>query len=348
MTELAGKAPEQPSRRRPMLSPSLRLEACWEVWNRPVRQCALCGARLTPYLPRCGICQAQVVPGVREMAPSEWSRIKAPECVRVAHLSDLHVGQPNAERLPPITLFRMWLEHLESLDVDLLVVSGDLVERPGDRPGLERVRAFMDDCTMDWMVVPGNHDIRRPGWHDVFYEVYGKFPRVEVHKGVGFLLFDSMVGLPLEQRDMAERMYGDYVCYTEGRIGGGQFSQMELEVEAKLEAVAQRVVVLHHHVMRQHADVMPRTPKRIGLTEDVFGTMKALQDAEQLFAWCAARGVNTIMHGHKHLFQQPGMRAKDVLVLNAGSSTLRLGTQRGRVMDMWPQKRVIANLELCV
>ena len=345
MSEIA----QQPStRRRPMLTPSLRLEACWEVWNHPARTCGACGARLMPYLPQCDICHEPVMPGVREMLPVEWSRIKAPECVRVAHLSDLHVGQTGADLLPPITLFRMWLEHLEALEVDLLVVSGDLVERPGDRPGLERVRAFMDDCKMAWVVVPGNHDIRRPGWHDVFYEVYGKFPRVEVHKGVGFLLFDSMVGLPLEERDMAERMYGDYVCYTEGRIGARQFAQMEAQVEAHLLGVAQRVVVLHHHVMRQHADVMPRTPKQIGLTEDVFGTMKALQDAEQLFAWCATHGIGTVMHGHKHLFQQPGMRARDVLVLNAGSSTLRPGTQKGRVMDMLPHKRVIANLELCV
>ena len=327
---------------------TLRLTARWEFLDDPPAWCDACGAQLLPYVPRCPRCQAPALSASRDLPYRSRGAQKPEGSMRLAHLSDLHIGQQvDDERLMPMATFRIWLERLQRYEVDLLIVSGDLVERPGDRYGMTRARAMLDDCGVPWLVVPGNHDIKRPGHHDAFNDVFGTYPRLERRCGVDFVLLDSMAGLPLEERDATERLYGDYVCYTEGRIGPAQLDAMSRAL-AERRRERPRAIVLHHHVMRQHADLMPLTPKQAGITEDLFGTMKTLMDADALFAWARAHRVRTIYHGHKHLFQQPGLREGNVLVLNAGSSTLRRGIQRARLVDHLPGRRLVSNIELLI
>ena len=325
----------------------LRVAAKWELAPEAPSQCVACGAMLIAYLPTCRAC-GQPVPQLmaQELPYTHDTFDKAEGAVRVAHLSDLHIGQPWAPAFKPQVVFRLWLERLKAAQVDVVVVSGDVIERPGDRHGLQLGRGMLDECGLPWVVVPGNHDIYRPGHPDVFNEVFGEYPRVEVHAGVEFILFDSMAGLPLEERDVAERLYGDYVCYPEGRVGAAQYAA----VEAMLAPAGTypRAVVLHHHVMRQHADLMPGVPKGMGVTEDAVGTMKTLLDADALVAWALRHRVRVVYHGHKHLFQ-PGMRAGRLLVLNGGSSTLAAGNQRGRFVDHLPDGRMqVMNVTLMV
>lgn len=323
----------------------MRITARWEFLDDPSLTCLHCGYHLVPHLPTCLNCSQPAARASQDLPFSPLDFGKQEGAVRVVHLSDLHIGQPlPPQQLKAMAAFRIWLKQLSTSQVDLLVVSGDLVERPGDGYGLERVHALLLDCGMSWLVVPGNHDIKRPGHHDVFNEIFGDYPRIETHHGIDFILFDSMAGLPLEERDVAERMYGDYVCYTEGRVGNLQFAAMEDELRSR--PIRPRAIVLHHHVMRQHADLMPMVPKQTGFTEDLLGTMKALLDAERLFDWALEHGVRTIYHGHKHLFQQPGIRGNHLLVLNGGTSTLRRRTQVGRMIDYLPGRRVVSNLEL--
>lgn len=329
------------------MSETLRVTAQWEFRDTPPVQCERCASRLVPYLPRCQVCQRPAPQAVRELAVSPGAPMGPPPegAVRVAHLSDLHVGHfLTAERVQPMAIFRIWLERLERAQVGALIISGDLVERPGDAYEMGRVRAMLEASAMDWVVVPGNHDIKRPGHHDVFHDIFGAYPRVETVQGLDFVLLDSMAGLPLEERDVAERMYGDYVCYTEGRVGAAQLEQVAAALDP--HRPRPRLLVLHHHVMRQHADLMPLVPRQAGVTEDVFGTMKALMDTDRVFEWAGAHGIHTLCHGHKHQYQQPGVRAGNLLVLNAGSSTLRPGHQLGRVLDVFEDRRVVSNLEM--
>ncbi len=325
---------------------TLRFTARWEFLDEPLTMCPNCSGTLIPYVPHCTSCHTEVPSSGRNVPFSPHGSQKQEGAMRLAHLSDLHIGQQvSPDKLMPMASFRIWLERLQRYQVDLLVLSGDVVERPGDTYGMTRARALLDDSDIPWLVVPGNHDVKRPGYMDDFNTVFGLYPRLEIHGAVDFVLFDSMAGLPLEERDVTERMYGDYVCYTEGRVGRAQFDAMSAALEAR-PPDRPRAIVLHHHVMRQHADLMPLTPKQAGITEDIFGTMKALMDADELFAWARAHNIRTIYHGHKHLFQQPGMRDGNILVLNAGSSTLREGSQRGRFVDYLPGRRIVSNLEL--
>ena len=323
----------------------LLVTAAWRWLKSPPTRCARCDQALIPYLPACMSCDAPAPVQLAEL-PRAWDDLTKPAgAIRVAHLSDLHVGMNGPAPIRPLAIFRMWLDALANAQTDLIVVSGDLVERPGDLFGLEQTHAMLQASGMRWVVVPGNHDIKRPGYHDPFHDIYGPFPRVEEHLGLDVILLDSMGGLTLQERALSERMYGDYVCYTEGRIGQAQLEHVERLLQSR--PPRERLLVLHHHVMRQHADLMPHVPRQAGITEDVLGTMKTLMDADALLAWACAQGVTTLMHGHKHLFQQPGMRADGLLVLNAGSSTLRPGSQLGRMLDLLPDgDKVLMNLEL--
>lgn len=331
----------------------MKILNAWRWLAQAPTQCASCGADVLPYLPRCVSCGAEIPQQMSEIVlPQEDDFALRPGAVRIGHLSDLHIGMNGPAPLRPMPIFRMWLERFARVGVQLVVVSGDLVERPGDVFGLQQARALLEECGMQWVVVPGNHDIKRPGYHDPFNDVFGPFPRVEQHCGLTFVLLDSMAGLSLEERDLSERMYGDYVCYTEGRIGAEQYAYVSrqlaaLEQQQPLDSAGERVLVLHHHVMRQHADLMPHVPKKANISEDMFGTMKTLLDVDALFAWAAQHNIHTIMHGHKHLFQQPGMRGNNLLILNAGTSTLRPGAQLARLMDIeLGGDKVLMNVEL--
>lgn len=324
----------------------MRVTARWEFFDAPPTHCSNCGTKLVPFLPDCRRCGTPAPARTGEVEVPESGALEKPTgAIRVAHLSDLHIGQNvPATKLKPIAVFRIWLDRLLELEADVLVISGDIVERPGDDYGMARAHDLLRTSGLDWMTVPGNHDIKRPGYHDVFFDIFGNYPRVETHHGIDFVLFDSMAGLPLEERDVAERMYGDYVCYTEGRVGASQRDRALELLDST--STRPRAMVLHHHITRQHADPMPGIPKQAGVTEDIFGTMKSLMDADELMVWAYENKLQTIYHGHKHIYQQPGMRPGNILILNAGSSTLRQGNQLGRLIDYLPDRRVVSNLEL--
>ncbi|MEM1347578.1 MAG: metallophosphoesterase [Myxococcota bacterium] len=328
----------------------MRIIATWEIEPRAPEVCAICGTKLIPYVPKCPGCAHPVPTIMREIARAP-SVTKAHGVVRVAHLSDLHIGYNVGTGLTrPNVIFRQWLERLVMADTDVLVLSGDIVERPGDGYGMKLARALIEEFALPTVVVPGNHDLKRPGHHDVFFDVFGTYPRVEVQCGVEFLLVDSMNGLPIEERDVAERMYGDYVCYTEGKVGEAQLAALGRELDRVSDGTRRpRLMVLHHHVTRQSADILPHTPETIGVTEDFLGTMKALIDGPRVLAWCVEHGVQTLCHGHKHVFMQPGMRPGRLLVLNGGSSTLRRARQLGRLIDYRPGgARWVHNVELAL
>jgi 3',5'-cyclic AMP phosphodiesterase CpdA len=303
--------------------------------------------RLVPYIPRCAECGAPSPRAFEVRERTERALARPEGAIRIGHLSDLHIGQRTSEHLDPLAWFRIWLERFREHEVDAVVVSGDLVHRPADREGLLGARAVLEESGLPWVVVPGNHDISRPGWSEVFHEIYGRYPRVETLAGVTFVLLDSMAGLPMAERELAEKLYGDVVCYTEGRIGRRQLAAADALLERSDDD--HRVLVLHHHLTRQHPDPMFEAPL-VGpvLDEDLFDTMKTLHDAEEVCQWAAARRVRVVLHGHKHLFQQPGVRDGGIVVLNGGSSTLER-RKRARLVDMLSDGGMrVRNVELAI
>lgn len=125
--------------------------------------------------------------------------------MRIAHLSDFHmrhqlpiIQEHPVERSRAIPgLLEAVLQRLPSLQPDLLVVTGDLVDYPLDalddppmqergRADLREVRALLDRANCPLAVVSGNHD------HPQLYlEVFGDLPADFVCAGYRILTFND-------------------------------------------------------------------------------------------------------------------------------------------------------------
>lgn len=274
-----------------------------------------------------------LVAGTLGAAEPSSELAKPSGAVRIAHLTDLHVGRSCSGReRDPEYVTRAWLAELRAAGVDVVAVSGDLVDYGSDEDALRAVHAMLEACGMGWAVVPGNHDIRsrwRPLLAKRFTEVFGAYPRVVTLSGVDFVLLDSAsggqhaFGLPLLSRALAGP--------TEGRVGEEQLAAVRLEARGGFP----RVLVLHHHLQRRAADHLELLP--FSVSESAFRTMKPLDDAAAVLAWARRAGVAVALFGHKHLMFAPGVSQEGVLLLNGGSSTeLHGGAYRARLVDLQP------------
>jgi hypothetical protein len=282
------------------------------------QDCPGCHGPLPRYVRRCPDCGLDLRP-LEPEAPVDLSLPPPPGAFRLAHLSDLHLA-PTPSGEERLTMFKGWLAALSGCHVDGLIVSGDLSEVPD----LERFRlawVMLNDSGLRWAVVPGNHDVERPGMPGMFNEVFGAFPRLERWGPIQLLLLDSNAGLAVADRSTLEGGMGWLKCFTEGRVGPEQLAGLEPqleggEVELGGGEAKVRVMVLHHHLSPQHAErLMP-------LVDDtVLGTMGVLKDADLVRAWAVRHRVSTVLHGHKHTMLRTGMLGGEILLLNGGSST---------------------------
>lgn len=197
--------------------------------------------------------------------------------LRVAHLSDLHLGKT---AVPDHRwMLHTWRNVLRLADVDVFVVSGDLAHTPDDIDTFETIlRMFEGE---DLLVVPGNHDVLDPHNAPGFEARFGRFPRMERRKHVEFLLFDSFAGVPMHERapDELERLTRGK-CLKHGRVDASQFAAFQ----APSEGV--RVAVLHHH---------PEFPR-----EEDDPEMLPLQARDTFLTWCVEQDVRAVLYGHIH------------------------------------------------
>ncbi|WP_219517631.1 HAD-IIIA family hydrolase [Nonomuraea ceibae] len=147
--------------------------------------------------------------------------------MRIAHITDIHLRShiPGHSRLPirrsrtAPGLLAAALDDARRRGADLIVITGDLVDVPEylfaperdtarDRLVWQRVRAdyrlvrkMLDDCGIEWIAVPGNHDSYR-----VHAEELGSGPFVRDVAGLRFVSFwdrESTGNVP--RRTLTER-----------------------------------------------------------------------------------------------------------------------------------------------
>ncbi len=311
---------------------------------RPARDhCLNCGHKRVPYTTVCAYCDQQFP----SASQGEAHRLSEhPEgYTRIAHLTDLHVHNPGQERQGPSRFYQLaqWFEAVAEHGVDGVVISGDLIETPGDEKTLELVQRRIDKFGLNYCVVPGNHDLTLDPKYDPFYGIFGAYPRVEAIGQVDFILFDSLAGLPVENRSLMEAILQRFPvvdCWTEGTIGEAQFQNLSKLLDDS--DASSRVAVVHHHIHSQPPDPL------IGrlVTNATAGTMKPLFDGHKIVSWARKNGVNTVLHGHKHGFMQPGY-TEGVLVMNGGSSTQHPRRNQARIIDFGPGgEKVVHQVEL--
>lgn len=279
----------------------------------------------------------------RQISPPSLTR--PPNTVRLGHLSDFHLGKPPADGVDSQVALGQWLDGFEEQQVDVLVVTGDLVQQPGDRRRLERVKARLEEAPFPYLVIPGNHDIPEPGARGPFEELFGDYPQVAQAAGVEFVLLDSMKGLPPSQRSALERKeaasLGSFSC---GRVGDDQRRQAQTRLGPA--PAFGRVMLVHHHLRRN-------APTQTGHQEEPtapHGLMRELDDADELLDWAHAHRVRLAFHGHKHNFWDPYQPRPGLVTLNSGTSVRGKESRprRARIVDIWPgaERLHVHDLEL--
>ncbi len=204
-------------------------------------------------------------PSANTREPVTMATAACKRCTRheftIAQISDLHFGATEASP----GLSESVIAEVNSLEPDLVIVSGDLTMN-GFKTEFLAAKACLDLLACpDVLVIPGNHDSMNGGYMH-FADIIG--PRRSTVSRRGALV----VGVDSTQPDLHE-----------GRVGRSQYTWIEEQLSPAAEL---RVVTLHHHLLP-----IPQTGREQNICLDAGDVMQLLLRHE----------VDIVLSGHKHV-----------------------------------------------
>lgn len=245
------------------------------------------------------------------------------------HMSDLHLGRGKNQK----GLARLY----NSLDdiVPLLhspyplkiLITGDLMESP-NRKNMYLANDFMNNLKKIYKAnvtfILGNHDVIVHGFN---------FARMQKSKVIAYLLGENIKVIPQEKIIIIKMDTTSEGNLARGKVGKRQL----LEIDDELEAIDHledytMIVMLHHHVYPiTKAQFIKTKWHEKTFINKIVETSKVLVDAPLLIDWLNQRGIQYILHGHKHLpfFRQEN----DQYYIAAGSATGSLKESRSRYIS---------------
>ena len=252
--------------------------------------------------------------------------VRRPATTRVGHLSDTHLGKENRHHRR--RELRRWLETLEGLGVDLIVHSGDVVDSPDDEEAVDDARTMLGGQDVPCLVVPGNHDVRRPGEKSVIAKRWGPYPRAETVGELRISLLDSMAHPPVDQRSEKEQQLAEESgFFTSGALGPKQIEAWDEQLDEPWTGA--QLLVVHHHP-RQPVPEKPWYEQNADL-------MAPLRDADEMLSVARRRGIEMVLHGHRHQYVPPYAPFDDLVIVNGGSVTRTPWPKRLRIIDVADQ-----------
>lgn len=194
----------------------------------------------------------------------------------IAHISDLHCGH---EFQPSV--FEQATQEINSLDPDVVVVTGDLTD-DGLLSQYREAKKRLDSLLCkNFVMTSGNHDYRSTGYL-LFKQAFGSRKIVRVSDTVLIV-----VGTARPERD-------------EGEIGHRQVVWLQRNLRRHRRRC--RVVIMHHHLV-QVPDTGP-------------DTIPIIDAGDALRALIRSR-ANLVLGGHRH---RPWMwNVQNIPILHAGS-----------------------------
>jgi 3',5'-cyclic AMP phosphodiesterase CpdA len=220
------------------------------------------------------------------------------------HISDLHAGPPFR-----LALAEQLAREAHELKPDLLVVSGDFVQRADFTYQWQAIAAYLKTLPEPRLVVAGNHDVPLFNPYNRLFRSYERY-----HK---YITPDLN---PVFERPGLAVVGG---CSAHGRtVDGGYLSREQMAImERNLNRFPEgtcKVAVLHHHVVNP-----PGSRHR--------NMIKNADQAVQLLDRC---GVELLLCGHIHvsyvgttLDVRPNLR-QGTIICQSGTSTSRRGHGR--------------------
>lgn len=186
---------------------------------------------------------------------------KEPKPIRLAHISDIHVGSQ-------YFIANLMSKIIEEINTKVkphaVIVTGDLTD-DGFRQEYTHVQNYLKRIECPNIVcVPGNHDSRNVGYLH-FEEIMG--PRSHVSRVDGM----TIVGVDSSEPDLES-----------GRVGRERY----LWIKEVFDTSDFKVFVLHHHLIP-----VPGTGRERNIVHDAGDLLQTLVEAE----------VDLVLTGHKHV-----------------------------------------------
>jgi 3',5'-cyclic AMP phosphodiesterase CpdA len=227
----------------------------------------------------------------------------------ILHISDLHFGPPY---LPKVGAALLRL--VPSLNVDVVVVSGDLTQRATSEQFAD-ARAFMDNLpAVPMIVVPGNHDVPLYRLAERLFEPHKLYRQHISNELNQCVRTDSVILAALDTTSPRRTI-------TNGRIRKQHLEFCTAAFQDAPEGCA-KIVVAHHHFAPapdyQRDEVMPHAKQAMNHFIDL--------------------GVEMILGGHLHRgyignsldMYSKAKRHHGVIIVQCGTTTSRRGRARER------------------
>ncbi|MEM6252199.1 MAG: metallophosphoesterase [Cyanobacteria bacterium P01_D01_bin.156] len=219
---------------------------------------------------------------------------------RFAVVSDLHIALPHTVWDSPsrfhvvevsITAFEQILDHLEQVDIDFLLLPGDLVQH-GERQNHQWLVHRLGQLPFPVYVVPGNHDVVRYGGCDRTVSL-DEF--VQLYQGFGYGDTDR----PYYRHQLQNGLHliglnsNGFQADGEPLYTGWLDPEQLLWLDEQLaQLTEQRVLVMLHHNALEH---LPRQSR------SRMGQRYMVKNANELVQRLQAANVSLMFTGHLHV-----------------------------------------------
>ena len=226
------------------------------------------------------------------------------------HISDLHAGPPFSTDKAELIIREAW-----ELKPDLMVLSGDMVQRADFTHHWRQIRAFIDQLPEPRLIVPGNHDI--PMFNQVARYLW-PFKRYKKYITPNLQPIAECEGLVAIGISTVRSF-----TIENGKLGRHKIAWLEQTLKRYGDDVC-KVVVMHHHVVQPPGPATQKKDVIIGAPE----TLAALDRG----------GAELVLCGHVHtsyigntLEFDPTLR-QGTIIAQSGTTTSRRGRlwQRGK------------------
>jgi 3',5'-cyclic AMP phosphodiesterase CpdA len=217
----------------------------------------------------------------------------------ILHISDLHAGPPFATEVANHFVDRAW-QH----NPDLVVISGDLVQRADDSRQWRIIREFIAKLPQPQLIVPGNHDV--PLYHIIN----------RVLRPLG--TYQREIGAPLNPViELPDAVIIGGVTAHGLTIDGGMLSKHQRrtigELWSQYDNSRWKLMVLHHQL------VNPPGYHHRATMRDSVGVMRLLDE------W----GVDALLCGHIHV-SHVSKTSDCITLVNHGTIICQSGTTTSR------------------
>ncbi len=243
--------------------------------------------------------------------------------MRLAHLSDLHLGRPAS----PERVFAL-KEHLVANRPQLLVITGDITDR-GRVSQFRRARDFLDEIGSPFIIVPGNREVSI----SAFWEWI--FPPLAMHRFRIFFAQSDRIVWQSEESKIAFLGLNSVHSFPSwpGRIT--RESRYWLKEQSAKLFDYRKILFLHHPVM----------PVIRGSSF----WAHTLSDAGELLNICTETGICLILQGHKHRSSVVEVnvptRNSKVIVSAAGAPLASRWDPSYHLIDILPNEMIVTICE---